>query len=201
MKFHPSRWQVYGFSEISPEKSVTLDEFFRCEPELFRTGCYQLFLQVKNNITVQVGALGNLAFSPGMVVYTGRHQRSLPGRIRRHAGQKAKNYWHIDYLTSSPDFSLENIILYPRTAEECILHQSFQAWSHSLYLHSRFGNGDCTGGCDSHLLYLNHSRKTLMSLFGKWMRKTADRKPVLLSRKGNSDLIFNKELEYDVLFY
>ncbi|MFB6077265.1 MAG: DUF123 domain-containing protein, partial [Candidatus Nanohaloarchaea archaeon] len=71
------------------------------------TGTYTLVVQVDQDLTREVGALGNIRFSSGWYAYTGSAMG--PGglqRVERHrevaAGEREVRHWHIDHLLSAP---------------------------------------------------------------------------------------------------
>jgi len=65
-----------------------------------------------------------------------------------------KLHWHIDYLTTNPNFKITNTFTIKNAAknEECNLVSnliSYKEFSHPV---KNFGNSDCNI-CESHLLY------------------------------------------------
>jgi Uri superfamily endonuclease len=114
-------------------------------------GVYCLIFE-NQDITVRVGALGDLTFQAGWHIYVGSALGSGGlKRLDRHISlahmHDKEPKWHIDYLLTNPAFSLRYAI-YAVTQEqyECRLAQSL--------LKSGvpgFGCSDCS--CSSHLLF------------------------------------------------
>jgi Uri superfamily endonuclease len=114
-------------------------------------GIYCLVLK-NQGCTVRIGALGEITFKPGWHCYVGSALGSGGlKRLERHislAAQRDKRpKWHVDYLLSSPFFSLVCAV-YGVTNErlEC-------GFANELGVGGvpGFGSSDCT--CRSHLFY------------------------------------------------
>lgn len=112
-------------------------------------GNYLILLEMPQETSVQVGALGNCTFAPGWYVYTGSAQQHLSHRVNRHLRKIRKHpHWHIDYLTphtravkALPIMSYQN--------RECELARNLQAVGGKAI--PGFGCSDCS--CKSHLFY------------------------------------------------
>lgn len=116
---------------------------------------YTLLLKLEADKRIKVGSLGNIKFQKGLYSYTG--SAFGPGgvkRIQNHLkiskGRKDRKKWHIDYLTSDKDSSIEKVFL---TAEkkECEIAEAIDAEEVR-----GFGSSDCS--CTSHLKF-RESRK------------------------------------------
>jgi Uri superfamily endonuclease len=101
---------------------------------------------------VQVGALGEIAFQSGWHIYVGSALGSGGlQRLRRHISiarsHDKQPKWHIDYLLTSPCFSLVYAV-FSVTADrlECRLARELNEGGIPM-----FGCSDCS--CTSHLLY------------------------------------------------
>jgi len=102
--------------------------------------------------TVQVGALGKIAFQPGWHCYVGSALGSGGlKRLERHislANNLDKHpIWHVDYLLTSPFFSLAYAVY-------CITNEKFECRLAHKIGNGRvpgFGCSDCD--CASHLFY------------------------------------------------
>ena len=70
------------------------------------SGCYQLKIKIKQNITQTIGALGECSFPKGDYIYTGSAMKNLKSRIARHRRKDKKLRWHIDYLLNHPEVEL-----------------------------------------------------------------------------------------------
>ena len=120
--------------------------------DLFQT--YQLFIIIHQDISIQVGRLGECFFPAGCYVYTGSAKRGMNARLARHFSKGKKYHWHIDYLLGD---SQAEIIQTKKFAEpECFINSK----TSGLILIPGFGSSDCRAGCKSHLKYqtpLHHS--------------------------------------------
>jgi len=59
-------------------------------------GIYVLFISVKRDIFVKVGALGKVKFSQGTYAYVGSAQNGIEKRVIRHLRKEKRKFWHID---------------------------------------------------------------------------------------------------------
>ncbi|WAC05102.1 MAG: DUF123 domain-containing protein [Methanoregula sp.] len=114
-------------------------------------GIYCLVLK-NPECTVNVGALGALAFEAGFHIYAGSAQGSGGlQRVRRHIllaqEHNRRPKWHIDYLLTNGNFRLASVVC-ARTEQkyECRLAGNLPG---SPVPH--FGCSDCS--CSSHLFY------------------------------------------------
>ncbi len=106
---------------------------------------YQLTIEVKARVRVQVGRLGAFDFPAGRYVYTGSARRNIEARIARHLSQAKKMHWHIDYLLAARGV---RVIEVKRFAEpECVVNQGIAG----EIIVRGFGASDCGAGCGSHL--------------------------------------------------
>jgi Uri superfamily endonuclease len=102
--------------------------------------------------TIRIGALGALLFQAGWYIYIGSAQGSGGlQRLRRHISlsylRDKQPTWHVDYLLTSPEFSLVYAVCAVSVDRyECLLSRVLNG--------SRipgFGCSDCS--CTSHLFY------------------------------------------------
>jgi len=114
-------------------------------------GIYCLVFQT-SGCTIRVGAIGGLPFMPGWYIYIGSALGSGGlQRLERHislTGLRDKSpKWHVDYLLTSPCFSLIYAV-YAVTADrlECRLARELDQGCIQ-----KFGCSDCS--CISHLMY------------------------------------------------
>jgi len=64
-------------------------------------GVYLVFFELDQERNIEVGALGDIKFKPGIYVYIGSAMNSLESRVQRHAsGSKENTHWHIDYFSA-----------------------------------------------------------------------------------------------------
>ena len=113
-------------------------------------GIYSLLLELKKDMCITVGALGEIKFPAGYYSYTGS-ARGGGGfsRIRRHldvaAGRNPTRRWHIDYLL--PHTIPKGVVL-THTDQDLECQISETIGSHTETIH-RFGSSDCS--CTGHL--------------------------------------------------
>jgi len=111
-------------------------------------GIYVLVISVNKNISVNIGALGNVHFERGLYAYVGSAQNSLEKRVERHLRKKGKrSFWHIDYLLNNDAVSIMKVF-YEEAArsEECKVAEKIDKEGVPV---RRFGSSDCK--CRSHL--------------------------------------------------
>ena len=114
-------------------------------------GAYCLCIKIREDITVEVGALGNITFPKGEYVYVGSALNSLEPRIERHmltsTGDHKVTHWHIDYLLREPSVTI-HIVYVIETDEklECSIAEKVAEKGQPV---RGFGCSDCR--CVSHL--------------------------------------------------
>jgi Uri superfamily endonuclease len=127
-----------------------------------RVCTYQLLIGVSAPTRVRVGHLGDIAFSPGVYVYTGSACRGMESRIARHQSRTKRLRWHIDYLLAAPGVYVVDV---RRLVEpEC---KVCQRTGGSIPV-AGFGASDCRAGCGSHLRYFGrtHCPRTVADAAG-----------------------------------
>ena len=112
-----------------------------------RKGTYVLFVTLRNETTINAGALGPHTFSPGTYCYVGSAMAGLDQRLKRHLAHDKKLKWHIDYLTTVCDSS-EAWESYPDPVPECDLGRMAEEYG-AVPEMDGFGCSDC--GCRTHL--------------------------------------------------
>ena len=110
------------------------------------TACsYQLVIEVRRDLELEVGALGRCHFPAGTYVYTGSARRHLEARIKRHLRRDKPLRWHVDYLLAAPDVRIVEV--QRSQLPECRLN----ARTEGEIPVPGFGASDCRKGCGSHL--------------------------------------------------
>ncbi len=114
-------------------------------------GAYCLCINVREEITVEVGALGSIAFPPGGYVYVGSALNSLEPRVERHlltsTGDHDVTHWHIDYLLREPAATIQKVyVMETEEKLECSIAGKVAEHGHPV---KGFGCSDCR--CVSHL--------------------------------------------------
>ena len=113
-------------------------------------GIYLLIIEVTENVTISIGALGSIPFQKGLYVYVGSAQNGIQGRLRYHYKTKKKLHWHVDYLLSHENVRILNAFYKPALKqEECLTAQELTNKSRPI---PNFGCSDCS--CLSHLFLL-----------------------------------------------
>jgi Uri superfamily endonuclease len=89
-------------------------------------GTYALVFELDTAATLSVGALGTATFPAGAYAYVGSAFGSNGlGRVDRHrrvaTGDHDVTHWHVDYLGSHPDVSLDSVVAAPGADAECRL--------------------------------------------------------------------------------
>ena len=114
-------------------------------------GVYCLVFE-NHECTVRVGALGNLTFRAGWHIYVGSALGSGGlKRLGRHISlahlHDKQPKWHVDYLLTTPGFSLRYAI-FAITQERCECRLARELNKGTI---PKFGCSDCS--CTSHLLF------------------------------------------------
>jgi len=114
-------------------------------------GAYCLCINVREEITVEVGALGSITFPKGEYVYVGSALNSLEPRIERHVltstGDHDVTHWHIDYLLRESAVSIQQVYAVETNERiECSIATNVADHGEPV---KGFGCSDCR--CVSHL--------------------------------------------------
>lgn len=110
-------------------------------------GDYCVILEVKEEMTIPVGSLGDVHFQAGFYVYVGSAKKNLAARLARHQRKRKGMHWHIDYLRQKAAV----VAVVPIRTTDDLEHDlakavgDIAAWSVP-----RFGCTDCKGDA-SHL--------------------------------------------------
>ncbi len=109
-------------------------------------GVYLVFFRLNEEKFVEVGALGEIKFEPGIYVYIGSAMKSLESRVQRHvSGSKENSHWHIDYFSAVAE-PLGFAAFAVSSKWECIFSQVADDNWVSI---DGFGASDCN--CDAHI--------------------------------------------------
>jgi len=110
-------------------------------------GIYVLIIKLSKNTSVEVGALGKLAFDGGLYAYVGSAQNNLQLRVERHKRKNKRLFWHIDYLLNDKAATVTDV-LYAQDdkTKECQIAAKLAEKSVPI---KGFGCSDCR--CTSHL--------------------------------------------------
>ncbi len=118
------------------------------------SGAYQLLIEVKKDVKINIGALGELPFDKGFYVYTGSAMKGLEARVARHRRKDKKLRWHIDYLLNHRSAKIIDVKLFrSNDRRECSLNQQVISLSGSEVPAAGFGSSDCRI-CSAHLVKL-----------------------------------------------
>ena len=110
-------------------------------------GVYILLISVTENISVRIGALGEVSFEKGLYAYIGSAQNSLENRVERHLRRVKKKFWHIDYLLGVNQTEIIEVF-YKKAGrlEECKIAERLSKVAIPI---QGFGSSDCK--CKGHL--------------------------------------------------
>lgn len=115
------------------------------DTRVMTAGIYALVLELDAAATIEIGAMGEIEFEPGVYVYVGSAMNSVEKRLERHFSRDKKLHWHIDYFTREAD-PVDAVVLEKDSAYECMLAD---ALSQKATVITGFGSSDCD--CESHL--------------------------------------------------
>jgi len=117
-------------------------------------GIYVLIIQVSEEIDIDIGALGKIAFMKGLYAYVGSAQTNLEQRIKRHFRREKRKFWHIDYLLENETAKIVKVIFKKASkAEECKTAKVIGERGEPI---GDFGCSDCN--CKSHLFHIEEYR-------------------------------------------
>lgn len=109
-------------------------------------GDYMVVLELTEDQTIPIGALGPIAFPKGYYVYVGSAKKNLAARLARHQRKRKRLHWHIDYLRQHSKV----VAAIPVRTTADLEHEIAGALSQiAQWQIPGFGCTDCT--CSSHL--------------------------------------------------
>ena len=115
-------------------------------------GIYVLVIQVSEDISLDVGALGEMAFAKGLYAYVGSAQVNMEQRVKRHLRSEKKKFWHVDYLlTNSASKIIKVFCKEAAKPEECKTAENLSRKGEPV---AGFGCSDCN--CKSHLFHIKN---------------------------------------------
>jgi len=112
---------------------------------------YAVVFNLSEQTTVEIGALGEIDFRPGMYVYVGSAMNNVEKRIGRHFSFEKKEHWHIDYFSKAAE-PIDYFILPEVSEYECVLADIVSGFAEPV---EDFGSSDCR--CDAHMFYIYNS--------------------------------------------
>lgn len=119
------------------------------EKEAKNRGSYLIIGFLPENITMQIGSLGERLFRKGFYIYVGSAMNSLSRRIKRHLLNRKSKHWHIDLLT--PFFKNTTPIPIESSKRlECAIAEKLHSIADATVKH--FGSSDCH--CPGHLFWM-----------------------------------------------
>jgi len=151
-----------------------------------KEGAYVLHLDVRQSLTLWVGALNCIFLPAGHYVYVGSARRGIDSRIARHkrlAGQKkGTHHWHIDYLLTHPQIQLTGETALSGRSECDVSRQIASRTGVSAPVPD-FGSSDCRSGCKAHLYRLGAEEKRYLRTIPS--RTIHNSQPAIKIRKEN----------------
>ena len=122
-------------------------------------GTYCLIIHLRVHPVIEVGKRGSINFKEGYYVYVGSALNSLESRLKRHLRSDKKLFWHVDYLLSSSNSEIEEIVFAVDNSKwECNLASKISLDGIEI---SGFGCSDCK--CSSHLFHFKDRKKSINS--------------------------------------
>ena len=110
-------------------------------------GVYVLIIAVGRDVTVNVGALGEVCFEKGLYAYVGSAQKDLKKRVERHLRKIKRRFWHIDYFLGNDAVRVQTVFRKEAgKADECQIAQALDETGSPM---KGFGSFGCH--CMSHL--------------------------------------------------
>jgi len=114
-------------------------------------GTYTLVIELPEAASIEVGALGTIAFDPGWYAYVGSANGAGGfARVERHqelaAGDRDVRHWHVDYLLGHPPAVVDAVERTAHADAECRVAAAVAGAPVP-----GFGCSDCD--CESHLFY------------------------------------------------
>ncbi len=116
------------------------------------SGIYVLEINLKNDKSIEIGALGFNDFKKGKYYYIGSAQSNLKSRVGRHLKSNKKFHWHIDYLLEKAKVA-NYYTIEAEKKYECKLYNFLKKHKFFEVPVKEFGASDCK--CKTHLLYSN----------------------------------------------
>lgn len=131
-----------------------------------KKGSYVLLIHLNKDTEITVGKKGKTFFSKGHYVYVGSAMNGIQQRIQRHASNKKKIHWHIDFLLEKATI-IDAYYKLSTVKEECEIARRF---FHTLDHVKNFGCTDCS--CDSHLF--TGDKEMILSIVNNLQLKKAN---------------------------
>jgi Uri superfamily endonuclease len=125
-------------------------------------GTYAIITELISDKRISVGKLGEINFKKGYYLYVGSGQNSLETRIARHFKKRKKKFWHIDYLLSQRGARIKEAWVAEDRRIECLTARKILEEANTPLVAKKLGSRDCS--CQTHLFYLDHSRKLARDL-------------------------------------
>ena len=105
---------------------------------------YAAFFKIAEKQVIEVGALGEIDFEPGIYAYIGSAMTNAEKRLKRHFSSSENLHWHIDYFSNVAE-PLDYFLLLENSEYECVLADAVSEIGEPV---QDFGCSDC--GCESH---------------------------------------------------
>ncbi len=115
-------------------------------------GAYALVIELAEESTLEVGALGRVRLKPGRYVYAGSAwgPGGIRARVKRHLRVEKRLHWHIDHLTSLAPVTA--LVVRPG-GRECTLLDALRKARPEASPIPGFGSSDCSR-CPAHLFHI-----------------------------------------------
>ncbi len=117
----------------------------------FNSGIYLLVIELKDDLRIRVGSLGEIEFKKGIYCYVGSAQKNLIQRLKRHLRKDKKLHWHIDYFLKHAKIKRIFVSRLNKEYESIIAKEMEKTFPYI----KNFGNSDAKDRNDeSHLFYI-----------------------------------------------
>ncbi|MBE9504041.1 MAG: DNA/RNA nuclease SfsA [Proteobacteria bacterium] len=126
------------------------------EKEAHDKGSYLIILRLDEDCSIEIGALGMIAFKKGYYIYVGSAMIALTKRIERHKRLRKQMHWHIDYFRAKAGFHAA-LPIRSHSNMECEIAAGIKEISKGEI--KGFGASDCN--CASHLYVMNEDPLSL----------------------------------------
>ena len=131
---------------------------------------YVLLVNVKSNLTIEVGQKGMVSFPKGRYFYVGSARAGLDKRLNRHLGNRKNLHWHIDYLLECKEAEVAEVWVHSQH-RECATARALLHSQSARPIKKGLGSSGCS--CPAHLFqfedHVPSARTLLLDLgFERW---------------------------------
>ena len=116
-----------------------------------KKGSYCILFRLTEAVTVETKGRKRFKLKRGLYGYAGSAMGSggVEKRVERHLRREKKPHWHLDFLTVTPSFKAEKVLVFYGKNVECEVARALSKIGKAV---PGFGSSDCK--CESHLIEL-----------------------------------------------